>query len=295
MSFTGRMMVPGSRLLKMIAYDRKRHRLRGLRLVSYLSKIALREYPEVKVEKIEFCGLETGKFIPKNISSDKVLLYLHGGGYSVCSWQTHRTMIEALCKLSGIVCYAINYRMAPEHPFPAAIEDASKALDELIKIYGAKKISIGGDSAGGGLAFATLLKHKSEQKELVSNAFAFSPWLDLSVPLYSTDGELNGDPMLDPEAVKIWAERYLNRHNPKDYLASPIYGNTEGLPPFLIHVGEHEMLLNESVNFVSAARDAGVEAHLRIFPDMVHVFQLMHVLVPEARESLKEIAEFISK
>jgi acetyl esterase/lipase len=293
MSFTGKFMVPGSRLLKLVAYDRKRHRLRGLKMVNALSKLALRSDPEVDVEKTKLCGLDTGVFTPKTLLSDRVLLYLHGGGYAVCSWETHRSMIEAICKYSGMKCYAINYRMAPKHPFPAAVEDAAACLIHLMDEFGPEKACIGGDSAGGGLAFAALLKLKELGKPMPVKAFAFSPWLDLSVPMFDEAGDPHEDPMLDPQAVKVWAERYLNGYHNQHPLASPLYGDTKNLPSFLIHVGEREMLLDEAVNFTAKARESGVDAHLRIFPDMVHVFQLMHMLVPEARESLKEVSEFI--
>lgn len=287
-------MVPGSRLLKLVAYDRKRHRLRGLKMVNSLSKLALRSDPEVDVEKTKLCGLDTGVFTPKTLLSDRVLLYLHGGGYAVCSWETHRSMIEAICKYSGMKCYAINYRMAPKHPFPAAVEDAAACLIHLMDEIGPEKACIGGDSAGGGLAFAALMKLKELGKPMPVKAFAFSPWLDLSVPMFDEAGDPHEDPMLDPQAVKVWANRYLNGYHSQHPLASPLYGDTKDLPSFLIHVGEREMLLDEAVNFTAKARESGVDAHLRIFPDMVHVFQLMHMLVPEAKESLKEIAEFIS-
>lgn len=287
-------MVPGSRILKLVAYDRKTHSLRGLKMVETLSKLALRSDPEVDVKKIKFCGLDTGYFVPSTLKSDRVILYLHGGGYAVCSWETHRSMIEALSKYAGMRCYAINYRMAPEHPFPAAVDDAANCLSELIMEFGSERVCIGGDSAGGGLAFAALLKLKDQNKPLPAKAFAFSPWLDLSVPAFESGMNLHADPMLDPQAVKIWAERYLNGYHNQNPYASPLYGETEGLPAFLIHVGEREMLLDEAVEFTSKARQSDVDAHIRIFPDMVHVFQLMYKLVPEAKESLKEISEFIA-
>lgn len=293
MSGIGKFMVPGSRLLKAIAYDRKAHRLRGLKWVHLLSKLALADDPHVVVEPGNYEGLECAWFSPKSRTSDSVILYLHGGGYAECSWRTHRSLISYLSHLSGMRILAINYRLAPEFPFPAAVEDTQRVMNALIKTYGREHVIVGGDSAGGGLALGSMLAMKDAGSELPVKAFALSPWLDLSVPLIDGEGHLNDDPMLDPEAVQVWAKRYLNGQHPHHPWASPVYGNLSGLPPMLIHVGEREMLLDESVRFVTLCREVGVNAHLRIFPQMVHVFQLMHTIIPEARESLKSIAEYL--
>lgn len=294
MSGIGKFVVPGSRILKSIAYDRKRHRLRGLKMVHWLSKVAINDVSHVKIKPVTYAGLDSAWFLPNSINSDKVILYLHGGGYSVCSWKTHKSLISYICKKAGMKSLAINYRMAPEFPFPTAVEDTVKVVKKLIADHGNENVILGGDSAGGGLCFATLLALKQEGSPLPSKVFAFSPWLDLSVPLFSGEGHLNGDPMLDPEAVNVWAKRYLNGKDPKHPWASPIYGDLSGLPPFLIHIGEREMLLDESVSFASEAREKGVKANIRIFPDMVHVFQLMHSILPEAKESISEIAKFLN-
>ncbi|MEX1188838.1 MAG: alpha/beta hydrolase [Bacteroidia bacterium] len=293
MSGIGKLMVPGSRLLKAIAYDRKKHRLRGLKIIQLLSKIALADDPKVKVQPYNFEGLDSAWFTPKTLKSDKVILYLHGGGYAVCSWRTHRTMISYLSRVSGMKILAINYRMTPEFPFPAAVEDATRALKVLMNEFGPEKVIVGGDSAGGGLSFAAMFSLKDQGLPLPGKAFALSPWLNLNVSLLDGKGSTHDDPMLDPEAVEIWAKRYLNGADALHHWASPALGNPENFPPFLIHVGEREMLLNESVEFTQKSRDAGVKASIRIFPDMVHVFQLMHTLVPEARESIKGISEFL--
>jgi epsilon-lactone hydrolase len=295
MSFLAKFMVPGSRVLKAIAYDKKRHRLRGLKLVGALSKLALGSNKHVKIKPCIYEGLESAWFVPDKIASQKVFLYLHGGGYSVCSWQTHQSMISYLVKISGMKALAINYRMAPEFPFPAAVEDASKVIQKLIVDHGSENVIIGGDSAGGGLTFAAMLMLKDKNESLPFKAFAFSPWLDLSVPAYHGEIDLNNDPMLDPEAVYVWANRYLVNEDSKNPYASPLYGDLKGLPPILIHIGKHEMLLAESRLFVQRATSSGVSIELKEWEDMVHVFQLMLRFVPEARESLREISDFIKE
>jgi monoterpene epsilon-lactone hydrolase len=293
MSFLANWMVPGSRLLKSIAYDQKNHRLRGLKMVAVLSKFALGSDKHVKIEPCIFEGLEAAWFTPENLKSDRVYLYLHGGGYSVCSWQTHQTLISFLCKETGMKALAINYRMAPEFPFPAAVEDTSKVLEKLVNEFGAHNVLVGGDSAGGGLSIAAILYLKDLKKPLPLKAFTLSPWLDLSVPNYHQQIDTNEDPMLDPESVYVWANRYLKDANSQNPYASPIYGDLKGLPPIMIQVGKKEMLLDESRLFVKKARASGVDIHIHEWDKMVHVFQLMHRILPEARESLREVAHFM--
>ena len=293
MSFLANWMVPGSRLLKSIAYDRKSHRLRGLKMVGALSKFALVSDKHVKIKPCIFEGIEAAWFTPENLKSQRVFLYLHGGGYSVCSWQTHQTMISFLCKETGMKALAINYRMAPEFPFPAAVEDTSKVLEKLAIEFGAHNVVVGGDSAGGGLTIASMLYLKDQEKPLPLKAFTLSPWLDLSVPKYHEKSELNEDPMLDPEAVYVWANRYLKDADSQNPYASPIYGDLKGLPPIMIHIGKKEMLLNESRIFVEKAKSSGVDIQIHEWDQMVHVFQLMHRILPEARESLREVAQFM--
>lgn len=286
-------MVSGSRLLKAVAYDRKRHRLRGLKVVGALSKLALSSEKHVKIKPCIFEGLDSAWFIPDKLITNKVFLYLHGGGYAVCSWQTHQAMISHLAKISGTKALAINYRMAPEFPFPAAVEDACKVIKKLIEEHGYENVLVGGDSAGGGLTFAAMLMLKDKHEQLPYKAFAFSPWLDLSVPAYHNEAELHNDPMLDPEAVYVWANRYLKDEDPRNPYASPVFGDLKGLPPSLIHIGKNEMLLDESRLFVQRILASGGKIELKEWDNMVHVFQLMHRIVPEARASLIEIAAFI--
>ena len=295
MSFLGNLLSPGARVFKLLVYDQRNDQLRGLGLVDWLSKRVIPDDPFVKVTEAIIEGMDSAWFDPKTSKSNKVFLYFHGGGYSTCSWQTHRSLIGRLSRESGMKTLAVNYRLAPQNPFPAAVEDSVKAYRFLLQTYTPENIVIGGDSAGGGLCMATLLSIKQQDIAMPSRVMAMSPWLDLSVPSEELQQDFHNDPMLDGRAVKVWAERYLQTTHPHNPLASPVYGDLAGLPPMLIHVGEREMLLDDTVRFVERAREAGVEAHLQIWPSMVHVFQFLHTVLPEAKKSIEELGAFLRR
>lgn len=295
MSFIGKILSPGSRIFKRVVYDYHYHQIRGLGMVKWLAKNICLDDPNVRIKSLLVEGLEAAWFEPKDVESDRVLLYFHGGGYSVCSWETHRSLISNLCKASGLRTLAVNYRLAPEHPFPAAVEDAVIAYKFLLKSEQASNIVVGGDSAGGGLTMALLLSLKHQEIPMPAKVIALSPWLDLSVPSEERNENVHKDPLLDAYSVKVWAERYLQTTNPQNCLASPIYGDLNGLPPMLIHVGEREMLLDDTVRFIEKARDAGVDARLKIWPSMVHVFQFLSAIIPEAKHSINELGDFLKR
>ncbi len=295
MSLIGNFLSPGARIFKLLAYNGTRDELRGLGMIDWLSKRVIPDDPQVKVKKLLVEGMEAAWFEPKTILSNKVMLYFHGGGYCVCSWQTHRSLIGRLSRAAGMKTLAINYRLAPENPFPAALEDGLKAYQFLLKSNAPEKIVLAGDSAGGGLCMGLLLYLKQLDIPHPNKVIALSPWLDLSVPEESYAADLNQDPMLTIPAVKVWANRYLNTTHPQHPLASPLYGDLSGLPPLLIHVGEREMLLSDTIRFVEKAREAGVDAHMQLWPGMVHVFQFLHTIMPEAKQSIEELGSFLQK
>jgi acetyl esterase/lipase len=293
MSFIGKILSPGSRVFKRLVYDAHVHQIRGLGFVKWVAQNVCFDDPNVRIKPMLVEGLEAAWFEPTKLESNRVLLYFHGGGYSVCSWETHRSLISNLCKASGMRTLAVNYRLAPEHPFPAAVDDAVITYNFLLKTEQSSDIVVGGDSAGGGLTMALLLSLKHQGIPLPFKVIALSPWLDLSVPSEERNENVHQDPLLDAHSVKVWAQRYLQTTNPQNCLASPIYGDLKDLPPMLIHVGEREMLLDDTVRFIEKARDAGVDAHLKIWPSMVHVFQFLTAIVPEAKQSVNELGMFI--
>lgn len=286
---------PGARLFKRIAYDKNRDELRGLGMLNWLSKRVIPDDPFVRVKETQVAEMDAAWFEPKVELSKRVLLFLHGGGYCVCSWQTHRSLIGRLARATGMKTLAINYRLAPEYPFPAAVEDSVNSYRFLLETNAPENIVIAGDSAGGGLTMATLLSLKQQGIPQPARVVAMSPWLDLSVPDEGYAPDLHNDPMFDKDAVRVWANRYLQTTHPQHPLASPMYGDLSQLPPMLIHVGGKEMLLDDTIRFVEKAREAGVDAHMQLFPEMVHVFQFLHTVLPEAKKSIEELAEFLRR
>jgi cation diffusion facilitator CzcD-associated flavoprotein CzcO/acetyl esterase/lipase len=228
-------------------------------------------------------------------ASKSILLYLHGGGYFACSAKTHRPATTEFAKL-GFRVYAPDYRLAPEHLFPAAIDDAVAAYRALRSEAGAgAPIFIAGDSAGGGLALATMLKLRGEGDELPAAAALFSPLTVLDGQGGSRVANDKRCAMFYGEGLQRATEYYLGGQDPKNPLASPLYADLAGLPPLLIHVGADETLLDDSTLLAAKARAAGVPVEFHVWPAVPHVWQLFHQLVPEGRESLKRAADFLHR
>ena len=225
----------------------------------------------------------------------RLVLYLHGGGYFFGSPQSHRPLTTRLSRLSASRVLALRYRLAPEHPFPSAIEDAARAYCTLLS-QGVlpEKIVLAGDSAGGGLALATLLSLKDHGVPLPAGAICFSPWTDLAVTGESVHRNADRCAMFQEGALHRAARQYLGGVSPYHPLASPIYANLEGLPPLLIHVSDTELLTDDSRRIVEYARLAGVQARIEVYPDQPHVWQLFSLL-PEALDSLQKAATAVKE
>lgn len=217
------------------------------------------------------------------------LFYLHGGGFVACSPRTHRPLTGAFAR-RGFTVFAPDYRLAPEHPFPAALDDALAAWEAFAADGPAV---IGGDSAGGNLALALLLRARDLGLPLPRAAALFSPATDLLGTGASFIENGGRDAMFDPEVVRHLVPLYLGEADPADPLASPLYGDLAGLPPLLLHVGAREVLRDDSVRFAERARAAGVPVNLRVFPVVPHVWQFAHAFLPEARASLKAASTFL--
>jgi acetyl esterase/lipase len=220
------------------------------------------------------------------------MLYLHGGGYFACSPKTHRAITGAYAR-HGFAVFAPDYRLAPEHPFPAAVDDALAAYRGLLEAgHDARTLVIAGDSAGGGLALATLLAAKAEGLPMPASALLFSPWTDLAGSGASIIANRDRDPMFVSHRLREGGEIYLNGANPENPLASPLYGDFTGLPPMLIQVGDGEILLDDSTRLAARARSAGVNIELQIWEAMPHVWQISQAFLPEARDALNQAAAF---
>jgi acetyl esterase/lipase len=225
---------------------------------------------------------------------DAVMLYLHGGGYVIGSINSHREMVSRIARASGARALAIDYRLAPEHPFPAAVDDATKAYRWLLKQgVGPEKIIVAGDSAGGGLTLATLLALRDAGDPLPAAAVCISPWTDLEITGESMVTKADVDPMIRPQDAKGGAERYHGKADPGHPLISPINADLSGLPPLLVQVGTSEVLLSDSTRLAEQARAAGVDVTLEEWEEMIHVWHFFAFILPEAQQAIERIGEFV--
>ena len=243
-----------------------------------------------RVENTDLCG----EWITPdaNYSDDKVLLYLHGGGYVSCSPQSHRPITAALARLLHHRVFALDYRLAPESPFPAAVDDAVRAFIWLVQLgFRPQNIAIAGDSAGGGLTIATMLRLKATQQPLPACAVCLSPWLDLTGEWNYGNAECCS--MFRPEDIPSFAELYLNGVSPRTPEASPVFADFTGLPPLLVQVSSTELLFDEALRLHEKASRSGVESTLKAYAGVPHVWQMFTFLMPEAGAALRGIVAFV--
>ena len=225
--------------------------------------------------------------------ADRHLLYLHGGGYRLGSPAMYRHFTWRLAAAARARLLIVALRLAPEHPFPAALEDASAAYRWLLE-NGAEpsRLAVIGDSSGGGLALALLLKLRDEKLPPPAACVAMSPWTDLALTGASLTRNAEADPMLNADDLPAYAADYLAGADPRDPYASPLYGDPTGLPPTLIQVGGDEILRDDAVRMADKMRAAKCQVTLEVWPRMPHVWQLMVPFLPEARAALDRIGAF---
>ncbi len=226
----------------------------------------------------------------------RVLLYLHGGGYCLGSPKSYRSLIARLACAAEAEAFALDYRLAPEHPFPAALEDSVVAYRRLLaQERGASGLVLAGDSAGAGLAIALAVKLKELGLPQPLAIVAISPWTDLTNGGETVANEPGRDPAITAGDLHMCAAHYLADADPRAPLASPVYADLSGLAPMLIHVGGEELLLSDADALKSAARAAGVDATLEIWPEMIHVWHAFHAVLPEAEEAIDEIGAWLKR
>lgn len=251
----------------------------------------------VAVEATSVNGLYAEWLRPKRAREGKVLLYLHGGAYLVGSCRTHRQLVSHIARAAGINAIVPEYRLAPEHPFPAAIDDAVGVYRWLLANgYGPGDIFIAGDSAGGGLTVATLLSLRHAGIPMPAAAVLISPFLDVTGSGESARTRADKDPWFDVKDMVVVAENYcgagVDLRNP---LVSPVFANVAGLPPTYIQVGNDEILLSDSTRFADKMRAEGREVEIEIWPDMWHVFQLFIGKMPESRRAVRQIGAYLER
>lgn len=245
----------------------------------------------VTAEVIELADRPAERLVPEGAADDRVIIYLHGGGYCSGSINTHRGVAGALAKAAGVTVVNLDYRLAPEHPFPAALNDVLLAFDQLAPA----RIALAGDSAGGGLALAAAVALRDRGGATPAAVVGFSPWADLTQSSASMAALEAIDPMVTKAVLDPMADAYLAGTDARTPLASPLFADLAGLPPIRIDVGSDETLLDDSTAFADQAAAAGVEVTIQVWPEMIHVFQAFPAeLVPEAARSIAACGTFLA-
>ncbi|WLR51922.1 alpha/beta hydrolase [Bacillus tianshenii] len=251
---------------------------------------------DVRIETTSISGVPCEWVIPAEHNDNQTIIYFHGGGYSRGSIASHRHLAADLARTSKSKALVVGYRLAPEHPYPAPVEDALSVYKELLATgMKPEHLTFAGDSAGGNLVLVTMLALKDDQLPLPKAAVLMSPWTDLKKSGESYQTRAQADPWLTDESVEGFAHDYAGAHDRGHYLLSPLYGDLTGLPPMLIHVGKDEILLDDSLQFVEKAKQAGVEAEVKVWEDMFHIFTFFGQVMPEGHQSAKELGEFLKK
>lgn len=246
-------------------------------------------YESVKIEGIK------AEWIDSRHNPFPVVIFVHGGGYLFGSINTHRTLAAALAKEINGRVLLFNYRLAPEHHFPAALDDTLGIYQSLIKEIDPKQIILAGDSTGGGLVLSALMALRDKNLPLPAAGVCLSPWTDLACTGDTLLHPRAPDPLVISHLAPVAAKLYLGDADPKNPLASPIYGKFEGIPPLFIQAGSTELLLDDSTRVAEIAKNAGVEVTLDIWPSMFHGWQLCLPFIPESGQAIEKIATFISK
>jgi epsilon-lactone hydrolase len=251
--------------------------------------------PDLGVEREAIAGVPAEWLSPPRCE-DRVVLHLHGGGFAMGSCTSHRALAANL----AIACKARlalpEYRLAPEHPFPAGLDDAVEVYAALLaQGIGAEQIVVSGDSAGGGLALSTMLKIAERGLARPCALVLLSPWTDLTLSGESIETRAAVDPWLRPHILAPMRGHYLVDTDPSHPLVSPLQGDLSALPPTLIQVGDHEILLSDSTRLAERARAAGVDVDLQVSEELWHVFQLFAPALPDANEAFVRIGEFVDR
>jgi len=255
---------------------------------------ALAPAADVKCEKVNAGGVDAEWVCAPNAANDRYVLYVHGGGYVIGSVRSHRDLMARISRAAQAKVLGLNYRLAPEHPFPAAVDDAVAGYKWLLA-QGAKpsRIAIAGDSAGGGLAAATLVAIKDQKLPTPGAGVMLSPWVDMEGLGESMTTRSKADPAVQKEGLLGMAQAYLQGKDPRNPLAAPLYADLKGLPPLLIQVGDAETLLDDSNRLAARAKSAGVSTKLEVWPEMIHVWQLFASFLPEGQQAIDGIGKFI--
>jgi monoterpene epsilon-lactone hydrolase len=249
---------------------------------------------DVRYEPIDAGGVPAEWTIAPDADAERALVYFHGGSYNAGGIGSHRALCTQLARASRLRVLSVEYRLAPEHPHPAAVEDACAALRFVWKSgFAPSQVGLAGDSAGGGLALAALVALRDAGDPLPAAAALLSPWTDLTLSGASFLGKADVDPMIVPGVLAIARDRYVAGQAADAPTISPLFADLAGLPPLLVQVGTDECLLDDSTRLADRASDAGTDVVLEVWDDMIHVWQAFFSMLPEGREAIDAIAAFL--
>jgi phosphinothricin tripeptide acetyl hydrolase len=250
--------------------------------------------PDVKIETVTVPAVSAELLTPPGARTDAAVLYLHGGGYVIGSPRSHRHLAAAIGTAARTRVLLPDYRLAPEHPFPAAVDDAVAAYRWLLQhSIAPSRIVIAGDSAGGGLTVATLLALRDARVPLPAAGVCISPWTDLTNSARSYTTRKDADPIVVHASIQQMAAAYLGGRDATTPLASPLHADLTGLPPLLVHVGDDEVLLDDAVQLGERARKAGVQVSVEVWPKMIHVWHWFFPMLDEGQTAIDGIGEFV--
>jgi monoterpene epsilon-lactone hydrolase len=248
------------------------------------------------VEAVDADGVPAEWVRPAVVTApDACMLYLHGGGYVIGSCNTHRALASHLAARTGMPLLVADYRLAPEHPYPAALDDALTAYAWLLAGgFEPGRIVVGGDSAGGGLTLALFLALRDRGLPLPALGVPLSPWTDLTLSGETMTSMADRDPMVRRAGLQRMSDWYVGAADPRDPLVSPLFADPAGLPPLLVQVGEIEVLRDDAVEFAARAVEAGVDVTIEVWPEMIHVWHAFGPAVPESDAAVTRVAEFVA-
>lgn len=245
-------------------------------------------------EAVDAGGVRAEWFVAPGAAADRVVMYLHGGGYVFGSAKSHAALAAQLSDSAQARVLFVEYRLAPEHPFPAAVEDSTAAYRWLLaQGYAPGRIAIAGDSAGGGLTFGTLLSIKQLGLPMPACATPISPWVDMEASGESMTSKAAEDPVVQMPMIQQLAAMVLPQGNVREPLIAPLHADLSGLPPLMIHVGSRETLLDDSMRIAARAAHANVAVQLVVWPGQIHVFQVFCARLDEGVEAIEQLGAFI--
>jgi epsilon-lactone hydrolase len=262
--------------------------------VDFFKHVTPRPPRSTRVTALDAGGVPAVRVATPRSRQDCLVLYLHGGAYVSGSPQLYRDFLWRIADATAACVLCIDYRLAPEHRFPAAVDDALAAYRWLLS-NGAdpRRVALIGDSAGGGLVFGTLLRLRDEGLPLPAAGIGLSPWTDLALTGETLKRHAKADPILNAAQAGFFADHYLGDADPRHPHASPLYGDLRGMPPALIQVGSDEILRDDAERMAQRLRDAGCRAELEVWPRMPHVWHFFARILPEGRQAVARVGEFV--